>query len=167
MASRPDPLIAVAGRLILSLYDGGVLSPAVLERVLASLGDIRWDTAADTRASDGRSLPEVVVAVMMPGNALDNVDQDFAAVIDHIGGMTREAEKPVKSGGTRAAGKPRKGAAAPPADSSDDADAELLDQLAGMRDASNRKTRPSRANSNTRSASGFSPLQNAAPPKKR
>jgi hypothetical protein len=144
-----------------------VLSPAVLERVLASLGDIRWDTATDARAKDQRSLQEVVIAVMMPGNALDNVDQDFAAVIDHIVGATRQAAKPVRSGGTRHTGKSRKGAETPPAESSDDADSELLDQLAGTRDSSNRKTRPSRASSNARGASGFSPLQNAAPPKKR
>jgi hypothetical protein len=167
MPPRPDPLFAIAERLILSLYDGGVLSPAVLERVIASVGAARWDTAADSRAKDDRSLREIVVSVMMPGNALDQVDQDFAAVIEHIVGVTKETARPARGGDRRTADKSRKAAAPPPTDSSDEADSELLEQLAGTRGASARKTKPTRAANTTRPGAGFSPLQNATPPKKR
>lgn len=167
MPSRPDPLFAVAERLILSLYDGGVLSPAVLERVIASLGETRWETSPESRAKDERSLREVVVSVMMPGNALDHVDEDFAAVIEHIVGAMEQQARPVRGGNARATGKPRKASEAPPPENSDDAESEILEQLSGTRRTSNTKTTPSRAGRDTRAASGFNPLQNAAPPKKR
>jgi hypothetical protein len=167
MPSRPDPLFAVAERLILSLYDGGVLSPAVLERVIASLAGTRWETRPGSHANDQRSLPEVVVSVMMPGNALDNVEQDYAAVIGHIVGAAKEAARPARSGDRRAPGKPRKSSAAPPIENDDDPDSELLEQLAGTRATSNKKPKPSRTGRNTRAGSGFNPLQNAAPPRKR
>ncbi|CAB3788076.1 hypothetical protein [Paraburkholderia fynbosensis] len=167
MPSRPDPLFAVAERLILSLYDGGVLSPAVLQRVIASLAATRWETRSDSRANDQRSLPEVVVSVMMPGNALDNVDQDYAAVIDHLVGAAKETARPVSGDDRRAAGKPRKRSAAPQIGNDDAPESELLEQLAGTRATSNKKAKPSRAGRNTQAGSGFNPLQNAAPPKKR
>jgi hypothetical protein len=167
MPSRPDPLFAIAERLILSLYDGGVLSPAVLERVIASTGEARWDTTPGSRAKGERSLREIVVSVMMPGNALDHVDQDFAAVIEHIVGVTKEAARSATGGDKRTADKSRKGAVPPPPESADDADSELLEQLAGTRGTSARKTKPTRAGHTTRTAAGFNPLQNATPPKKR
>lgn len=168
MPTRPDPLFPVAQRLILSLYDGGVLSPAVLERVIASFGATRWDTNSDARAKDRRSLGEIVVSVMMPGNPLDHVDDDFAAVIEHVvGAAAKEAARPVKGGDKRTAGRSRQGAATPQTDHDDHDDSALLKQLAGTRSASNKRTKPTRAQRATRTASGFNPLQNAAPPKKK
>jgi hypothetical protein len=167
MPSRPDPLFAIAERLILSLYDGGVLSPAVLERVIASIGDIRWNTSSDARAKDDRALQEVVVAVMMPGNALDNVEQDFAAVIGHIVGAAKTPARPVSGGGgKRTAAGSRRGSAAQPAENTDDAESELLEQLARTHGASNKRTKPARTARDTRTVAGFNPLQNATPPKK-
>jgi hypothetical protein len=165
MAKVADPLFSVAQRLIISLYDGGVLSPAVLERVIASIGDIAWSAASDARARDGRALPEIIVSVMMPGNALDQLDQDFAAIIAHIApGAKRvttrgDSRKPSKTSGTARASSQK---------NNDDSETELLEQLsaAGAGKQTRRKS-PAKPSPNTRNNTTFNPLFNAAPPKKR
>jgi hypothetical protein len=168
MAKVADPLFSVAQRLIISLYDGGVLSPAVLERVIASIGDIAWNAASDARARDGRALPEIIVSVMMPGNALDQLDQDFAAIIAHIApGAKRvttrgDRRKSSKTSGTARASSQKNN------DDSETSESELLEQLsaAGTRKQTRRKS-PAKPSPNTRNNTTFNPLFNAAPPKKR
>jgi|GEM_PF-710687 len=82
---------ALAERAIISLYDGGVLSPAVLERLLAVFAqeNTDWDTKPSQRTVDGRSLHEVVVLTMLPGESLRSASKSFLSVIEHIGGVSR------------------------------------------------------------------------------
>ncbi|WP_027777685.1 hypothetical protein [Paraburkholderia caledonica] len=82
---------ALAERAIISLYDGGVLSPAVLERLLAVFAqeNTDWDTKPSQRTVDGRSLHEVVVLTMLPGESLRSASKSFLSVIEHIAGVSR------------------------------------------------------------------------------
>ncbi|WP_408421233.1 hypothetical protein [Paraburkholderia fungorum] len=59
----------IAERAVISLYDGGVLSPAVLERVIGAFAQagVDWQFTPISRAVDGRALHEIVVSTMMPG----------------------------------------------------------------------------------------------------
>ena len=165
MPARSDPLFPVAQRLILSLYDGGVLSPAVLERVIASIGDKGWDTEPDALSSDGRSVRAVVVSVMMPGNALENVEKDFDAVIMHIVGATGRTAAPAQRAARRAASRSSK--ASPSAIEETGADqTELIEQLAGRQSTSRKRTKSARVESKQKPVSTFNPLFNAAIPKK-
>jgi len=81
---------ALAERAIISLYDGGVLSPAVLERLLAVFAqeNTDWDTEPSQRTVDGRSLHEVVVLTMLPGESLRSASKSFLSVIEHIAGIS-------------------------------------------------------------------------------
>lgn len=171
-----DPA-ALVQRLVLSLYEGGVLSPAVLERVIAAGGAIDWNGIADARANDKLSLAGIVVAVMMPGNALDDVERDFAAVIDHLAaaGAAGAAKSAAKKGSAaRQAGK-RTGKPSDEADEADDATPEeaaepddsdddaLLAQLSGTARGGKRAS----AAAGGAKRSGFNLSNNAVPPSRR
>jgi hypothetical protein len=166
MASPASALADAAQRLVLSLYEGGVLSPAVLERVIASVGGapMDWDAIGGGGAADGRSIREIMVAVMMPGNPLDNVERDFASVIEHITGLAAAA-KPTGGAGAQAASTRKKraaNAAASPKTSEAEDDDALLAQLSGAKE-SGRK----RANSPPSDRKpGFDLSNNAVPPKR-
>ncbi|CAH2895542.1 MAG: FIG00467019: hypothetical protein [uncultured Paraburkholderia sp.] len=82
---------ALAERAIISLYDGGVLSPAVLERLLAVFAqeNTDWNAKPSQRTVDGRSLHEVVVLTMLPGESLRSASKSFLSVIEHIAGVSR------------------------------------------------------------------------------
>ena len=134
MASPASALADAAQRLVLSLYEGGVLSPAVLERVIASVGGapMDWEAIGAARAPDRRSIREIVVAVMMAGNPLDNVERDFASIIEHVTGIAASAAQRDDRTAQAASTKKRaaKAVASPEASEAEDDDA-LLAQLAG------------------------------------
>ncbi|WP_414696384.1 hypothetical protein [Paraburkholderia sp.] len=81
---------SLAERAIINLYDGGVLSPAVLERLIAAFAQAnpQWDTEPTERTVDGRSLHEVVALTMLPGESLRSARKSFMSVIAHIAGAT-------------------------------------------------------------------------------
>src|SRR5476651_2318844 len=100
MAKRAVPangLFAAAEATLIGLYDGGVLAPAVLQRVIAGFANsaINWNTSPRLRTIDDKSLHEVVAMTMMPGRTLRNASKEFFAVIGHIGGIgTEERDEP-------------------------------------------------------------------------
>jgi hypothetical protein len=147
MAKRPAPaneLFAAAEATMIGLYDAGVLSPAVLQRVIAGFSGIAidWNTPLRLRTVDNRSLHEVVAMTMMPGRTLRNASKEFFAVIGHIGGIgTEEHDEP---------------------DESDEPDSNLINQLSGG-SASNRAAKTARK---TAPSAGFNPLLHASSPRK-
>jgi hypothetical protein len=174
---------ALVERAIISLYDGGVLSPAVLERLLAVFAqeNTDWDTEPSQRTVDGRSLHEVVVLTMLPGESLRSASKSFLSVIEHIAGVS----------GTK---NPARGASAvdeaedvndreeESADQDDDS-AELAQQLSGSaratrrgraanvkdkaKDTAKNKERDSDApTQQPKRTAAFNPLLNAAAPRK-
>jgi hypothetical protein len=86
-ASTPFPVFE---RVVISLYDGGVLSPAVLERVIGAFAHagVDWDSAPVARSVDDRSLHEIVVLTMLPGHALRSASTSFMTVVEHIAGAS-------------------------------------------------------------------------------
>jgi hypothetical protein len=171
-ASAPD-CSALVQTLVLSLYDGGVLSPAVLERVIAAAGATAgtdWDAIAEARAKDQRSLAEIVVAVMLPGNPLDDVERDFAAVLNRLAGRdgndaTGAAASAKKQGATRATASRRADTRTGSADDSDGsasaADDALLAQLSRTAKAGRKRTSSQTTGNGKR---GFNLSNNAVPP---
>ncbi|MBT2789849.1 hypothetical protein [Paraburkholderia strydomiana] len=166
---------ALAERAIISLYDGGVLSPAVLERLLAVFAqeNTDWDTKPSQRTVDGRSLHEVVVLTMLPGESLRSASKSFLSVIEHIAGVSRtknpaSAAEDVDDHEEESADQ-------------DDDSAELAQQLSGsaratrrgraanvtVKDKARNKDKDSDALTRqpTRTAA-FNPLLNAAAPRK-
>ncbi|MFL9959982.1 hypothetical protein PQR02_02280 [Paraburkholderia sediminicola] len=167
MTSPASALADAAQRLVLSLYEGGVLSPAVLERVIASVGraPLDWQAISTVRATDRRSIREIVVAVMMPGNPLDNVERDFVSIIEHVTGLADAAAQRDGRTGQAASTKkkrPANAAASPEASEAEDDDA-LLAQLAGA-NRSRRKRASSSASAGRKL--GFDLSNNAVPPKR-
>jgi hypothetical protein len=168
---------ALAERAIISLYDGGVLSPAVLERLLAVFAqeNTDWDTKPSQRTVDGRSLHEVVVLTMLPGESLRSASKSFLSVIDHIAGVSRtknpaSAAQDVDEHEEESADQ-------------DDDSAELAQQLSGSARARARAPRRGRAanvkdkarnkdedsdspTQRPKRTAAFNPLLNAAAPRK-
>ncbi|AXF16417.1 hypothetical protein [Paraburkholderia caledonica] len=166
---------ALVERAIISLYDGGVLSPAVLERLLAVFAqeNTDWDTEPSQRTVDGRSLHEVVVLTMLPGESLRSASKSFLSVIEHIAGVSRtknpaSAAEDVNDHEEESADQ-------------DDDSAELAQQLSGSARATRRgraanvkdkakdtaKKRDSDApTQQPKRTAAFNPLLNAAAPRK-
>lgn len=143
-ARRDDGLFSLAERQVLDLYDAGVLSPAVLHRVIAAYTgrDIDWHEEAGAQSVDGRSVHEVVVLTMMPGRALRNAKKDFLSVIEHL---TGDQDQPAA-------------AEEEPADEDD----ELLNQLSGAASkGANKRTKPAAQESASKKSPGFNPLVQA------
>ncbi|MBW0446486.1 hypothetical protein EN871_05700 [bacterium M00.F.Ca.ET.228.01.1.1] len=161
---------ALAERAIISLYDGGVLSPAVLERLLGTFAAAKtdWDTEPTERSVDGRSLHEVVALTMLPGESLRAARKSFMSVIEHVAGATRTEKA------SRASRKTEEVEEEKDEPAEDDESLELAEQLTGStRGApSNRKRNAAKANKPDTSAerptrtAGFNPLVNAAAPRK-
>ena len=165
---------ALAERAIISLYDGGVLSPAVLERLIASFATANpdWDTEPTERSVDGRSLHEVVALTMLPGESLRAARKSFMSIVEHIAG----APKTKKT--SRAASKVKEEVEEEePAEEDDEGSAELARQLSGgtrgTRGTSSNRRRGSAksedADTSARKPAGraaFNPLMNAAAPRK-
>ena len=76
-------LFALAERQIVGLYDAGVMSPAVLQHLIAAYADsgIDWSERGTLQTVDGHSVQEAVVIVMMPERALKNAQKDFMSVV--------------------------------------------------------------------------------------
>ncbi|WP_404609319.1 hypothetical protein [Caballeronia udeis] len=134
---------------LIGLYDSGVLSPAVLQSVIAGFANsaIDWNTAPRLRTIDNKSVHEVVAMTMMPGRTLRNASKEFFAVIGHIGGISADEH-----------GEPEE-ADGPP---ENEPDSDLINQLSGGRSGKRavktaRKTTP---------GAGFNPLLHATSPRK-
>ncbi|HEV7833699.1 MAG TPA: hypothetical protein VGP09_10010 [Caballeronia sp.] len=134
-------MFAAAEATLIGLYDAGVLSPAVLQRVIAGFSGIAidWNTPLRLRTVDNKSLHEVVAMTMMPGRTLRNASKEFFAVIGHIGGVgTEEHDEP------------------------DEPDSNLINQLSGG-SGSKRAAKTARK---TAPSAGFNPLLHASSPRK-
>lgn len=160
-------LFSIAERAIISLYDAGVLSPAVLERVIGAFGveGIDWQTETSLRAVDGRSLHQVVISTMMPATPENEVADSFSTIVAHLTdakasrGAARKTARAQPQKSTRAARKQ-------PAAGDDDANSdELLAQLTSSA-APAGKRQPDSAK-RPRAPGGFNPFGNAAPPRKK
>ena len=152
MAKRTTPangLFAAAEATLIGLYDGGVLSPAVLQRVIAGFANtaIDWNTPPRLRTVDNKSLHEVVAMTMMPGRTIRQASKEFLAVIGHIGGIgAEEHDEP---------GEPDE---AP----DDEPDSDLINQLSGGSDRK-RAAKPARK---TTPSAAFNPLLHATSPRR-
>jgi hypothetical protein len=172
-------MFQIAERVVVNLYDGGVLSPAVLERVLAAfaISTVDWATTPAARSVDGRSLHEIVVSIMLPGKAPRNASAEFSRIVEHIATAA--------SGTTLNKPAPKVKQTREPDDEAEDGgdnDAEsdeLVSQLSGSTQASKRaNTRAAKPSSSTRGSkrsatqpaagkpAGFNPFVNAALPRK-
>jgi hypothetical protein len=152
MAKRAAPangLFAAAEATLIGLYDGGVLSPAVLQRVIAGFANsaIDWNTSPKLHTVDNKSLHEVVAMTMMPGRTIRQASKEFFAVIGHIGGIGAEEHD-----------EPEEPDEAP----DDEPDSDLIDQLTG---GSGRK-RAAKTTRKTTPSAGFNPLLHASSPRK-
>jgi hypothetical protein len=147
-AASANGLFAVAEATLIGLYDGGVLSPAVLERVIAGFANsaIDWHSAPERKSVDGRSLHEIVAITMMPGRAIRNPSKEFFAVVEHVGGRSLAAQEERE-------------------EPSDEPDDELMNQLAGTsgkgRGAGKKAAKTARKSA---PSPGFNPLFHATPP---
>jgi hypothetical protein len=145
----------IAERAVISLYDGGVLSPAVLERVIGAfvLAGVDWHSAPTLRSVDDRSLHDIVVSTMLPGGAPESVLDSFLAIVEHL------------------CGKPARGAREKPDSPDEDVDGdggELLAQLSGSaRPATRRRANDSGGAKRVRKSAGFNPFLNAALPRRK
>jgi hypothetical protein len=164
---------ALAERAILSLYDGGVLSPAVLERLIASFAAANpdWDTEPPERSVDGRSLHEVVALTMLPGESLRAARKSFMSVIEHIAGAAKT--KKTSRAASKVEDEEEEVEEDEPAEEDDEDSAELARQLSGgTRGASSNRRRGAPkskdADTSARKPAGkaaFNPLVNAAAPR--
>jgi hypothetical protein len=162
--------------VVIRLYDGGVMSPAVLERVIGAFAqaNVDWHRTATARAVDGRSLHEIVALTMLPGQPVQSTAASFMSVIDHIASVTSHAASPSSASEQAAPPKPsRRRKAAPPVDDAEaDSDSkseseseseELLAPLSGNGKPSKRR----QASKEQRPASGrgYNPFVNAQLPR--
>ncbi|ASV99019.1 hypothetical protein [Paraburkholderia aromaticivorans] len=152
-------------RVVISLYDGGVLSPAVLERVIGAFAHAGadWRSAPDARSVDGRSLHEIVVLTMLPGEGLDSASTSFMTVAEHVAGASQRARAVSANAGEDPPARAR--ARKQPKADEDPGAAERLAQLSSSvqpdkRGRSTKASPPARSNS-------FNPFLNAALPRAR
>ena len=156
-------LFRVAERAVVALYDGGVLSPAVLQRVLEAFigAKVQWDTDVEIRAVDGRTMHDIVVTTLMPGVAPEHAASEFARIIAHL--RTGEASRNAPSDApmptmNQGAGQDH--------DEPSGEDEALIDRLDAARGPKRKHT--SSANRRASKPSpGFNPLVNARLPGKR
>jgi hypothetical protein len=160
-------LFPIVERAIVSLYDAGVLSPAVLERVMGAFAvdGVDWQSDTSLRSVDGRTLHEIVVSTMMPITPQESVMESFLAIVAHLtdGGAIHGAARKGEDAQTQ---KPRRTTRKKPEPADDDAGSdELVAQLSGSAaPAGKRRTDTAkRANAPT----GFNPFGNATPPRRK
>ncbi|ADG18828.1 conserved hypothetical protein [Paraburkholderia atlantica] len=145
--------------VVIRLYDGGVLSPAVLERVVGGFAqaNVDWHGTVQGRSVDGRSLHEIVTLTMLPGQPVRSASASFMSVIEHIADVASHAEpKPTRRG--------RK--AVPPVDDAESQaeSQELLAQLSGNERPGKRR-RANQQSDRPASPHGYNPFVNAQPPR--
>jgi hypothetical protein len=158
----------IAERAVISLYDGGVLSPAVLERVIGAFAQagVDWQTAPTSRAVDGRSMHEIVVSTMMPGAVPESALASFMTIVEHIGKGQAATKQATDEDASQHEPRrnTRKKRDAPDEDNEADG-GELLAQLAGSAQPATR-VRPDSPKRPAKSA-GFNPFLNAAVPRRK
>lgn len=163
--ASPSTAFGIFERVVVSLYDGGVLSPAVLERVIGAFAhvDADWQGNPRVRSVDGRSLHEIVVRTMLPDDDLQSASTSFTTVVKHI------AQAALSAGAASETAKeaePRRARSRKTADADADEDAnadELLAQLSGSTQPGKRR-RSNKADTPARSGT-FNPFLNAALPR--
>jgi hypothetical protein len=170
-ATRIAPL-QIFESVVIRLYDGGVLSPAVLERVIGGFAqaNIDWHGPVEARSVDGRSLHEIVALTMLPGQPVRSASASFASVIEHIARIASDAARAAEVNAELVQPQStRRKKAAPPVDDaeaeseSESESQELLAQLSGDGRSSKRR----RTNQPDRPVSqrGYNPFVNAQPPR--
>lgn len=144
-AASVNDLFAAAEAAVIGLYNGGVLSPAVLERVIAGFagGAIDWHESPRLHTVDGKSLHEVVAMTMMPGRTIRSASKEFFAVVEHIGAAAAHDG-------------PEEIDEAP----EDEPDDDLINQLSGGRN----NKRAAKTARKTVASAGFNPLMHATSP---
>ena len=166
-------------QVVINLYDGGVLSPAVLERVIGAFAQAGadWHSALAAHSVDDRSLHEIVVRTMLPADALESAEASFIDIVEHIAGASRPARAANAKANAKAKAKakakteaqaekaqPARTRNTKPADADEESGSEeLLAQLSGSaqpdkRRRSDKTSPPGRSNS-------FNPFLNAALPR--
>jgi hypothetical protein len=155
-ASASTPF-RVFERVVISLYDGGVLSPAVLERVIGAFAQAGtdWRSALGARSVDSRSLHEIVVLTMLPGEAPKSASASFMAVVEHIAGESLPTRATSESANASADdARPARAKNRKQADTDEDnATEELLAQLSGSAQPDKRRRTKKRARRRVRIAS--------------
>ncbi|MGF6290528.1 hypothetical protein OKW34_001628 [Paraburkholderia youngii] len=149
--------------VVIRLYDGGVLSPAVLERVVGAFAqaNVDWHGPVQGRSVDDRSLHEIVALTMLPGQPLRSASASFMSVIEHIAGVASQAEpKPARRGRTAVAPADKTEAEAETETESQ----ELLAQLSGNEPPGKRR-RANQQQDRPASPHGYNPFVNARPPR--
>ncbi|MFM0000613.1 hypothetical protein PQR57_06270 [Paraburkholderia dipogonis] len=161
--ASPSTAFGIFERVVISLYDGGVLSPAVLERVIGAFAQAGadWHGTSTGRSVDGRSLHEIVVQTMLPRDDLQSASTSFMTVVEHIAETALSAS--AASNSAKEA-EPRRTRSKKTSDADEDTGAdELLAQLSGSAQPSKRR-RSSKADTPAKSSS-FNPFLNAALPR--
>lgn len=163
--ASPSTAFGIFERVVISLYDGGVLSPAVLERVIGAFAQAGadWHGTSTGRSVDGRSLHEIVVQTMLPRDDLQSASTSFMTVVEHIAESVLSA-----SGASKSAkeAEPRRTRSRKTSDADEDEDTgadDLLAQLSGSAQPGKRR-RSNKADTPARSSS-FNPFLNAALPR--
>ncbi|WP_225031216.1 hypothetical protein [Paraburkholderia sp. XV] len=156
-------LFRVAERAVVTLYDGGVLSPAVLQCVLEAFigAKMQWDTDVEIRAVDGRTMHDIVMTTPMPGDAPEHAASEFARIIAHL--RTGEAVRHAPSDAPMPTNNQDAGH---DHDEPSGEDAALIDRLGAAR-GPKRKHTPSANRRTSKPSPGFNPLVNARLPGKR
>ncbi|MDR5856718.1 hypothetical protein P9239_05855 [Caballeronia sp. LZ062] len=147
-AAATPSLFALAERQIVGLYDAGVLSPAVLQHVIAAYGgsSIDWSEAGTLHTVDDHTVQEAVVLIMMPGRALRSAQKDFVSVMEHLAGA---AQTPAQNDSN--------------ADEEPSDDEALLDQLGGKRTSTRRAKADADDEATAEKRRSFNPLVGARP----
>jgi hypothetical protein len=161
--TSPSTPFGIFERVVISLYDGGVLSPAVLERVIGAFAQAgaNWHGTSAGRSVDGRSLHEIVVQTMLPGDDLQSASTSFMTVVEHIAQAALSASAASE---TAKEAEPPRARSRKTADSDQDASAdELLAQLSGSTQPGKRR-RSNKADTPAGSST-FNPFLNAALPR--
>ncbi|MGF6874763.1 hypothetical protein [Paraburkholderia sp. MM5477-R1] len=150
--------------VVIRLYDGGVLSPAVLERVIGAFAqaDVDWHDTVEGRSVDGRSLHEIVALTMLPGQPVRSASASFMTVIEHIASVAPDTDEKAAQPKTA-----RRKKTAPPVDETDaeseSESQELLAQLSG--DGRSSKRRRATEQDRPAGSRGYNPFVNARPPR--
>lgn len=160
-ASTSNPF-RVFERVVIGLFDAGILSPAVLERVIGGFADagVDWNSKPAARSVDARSVHDIVVLTMLPGDASSSPSSSFKTVVDHITGASQSDDAvsaPTGKKSSRAKSRTK-------VDAEEDSDSdELLAQLSGSSEPTRRRRSPKAESS--ASSNGFNPFVNAALPR--
>lgn len=160
-ASTSNPF-RVFERVVISLFNAGILSPAVLERVIGGFADagVDWNSEPAARSVDARSVHDIVVLTMLPGDASSSPSSSFRTVVDHITGASRSDDAASAPAGK----KPSRAGSEAKVDSEEDSDSEeLLAKLSGSSEPN--KRRRSQKTESSASSNGFNPFVNAALPR--